>query len=143
MNNWENTLKAPKGISSGGPTKDKKVKPKKGTTIPSGSYQAELDKILEDFSNGKITMKQYMQKKADLEAKYPDVKKSLSQEFLWKEEWILMKAPRMVLDAMEDRPKNYMYNLNKIEKALKRHLDMDKEVIGEALKLLKELKEMK
>ena len=142
MNNWEKVLKEPKGIS-GGPPKKKNVKPKGGTTIPSNSYQAAIDKLLKDYADGKITMEQYLKEKAKLETQFPEMKKSLSLDFLWREEWLLMKAPTMVLDGMEDRPNKYMSNLNKIEKALKRHLDMDKEVIGEALKLLKELKEMK
>ena len=142
MNNWEKVLKEPRGIS-GGPPKDRKKKPRYGTTTPKGSYQDKINELLKDYADGKITMEQYLKEKAKLETQFPDMKKSLSLDFLWREEWLLMKAPTMVLDGMEDRPKKYMSNLNKIEKALKRHLDMDKEVIGEALKLLKELKEMK
>ena len=64
--NWFETLKK-KGIS-GGPPKIPYKKPRRGTTAT--GYEAELEKLLRDWENGKITNDEYEKKKKALKLKY-------------------------------------------------------------------------
>ena len=64
--NWWNIIKA-KGISCG-PPKDRKRKPRRGTTAPKGSYYDKLDQLVKKLTSGKISEEEYKRKKAELEA---------------------------------------------------------------------------
>lgn len=63
--NWFDIIKG-KGIS-GGPPKDKKKKPRYGTTAPKGSYYDKLDQLVKKLTSGKITEAKYKKEKAKLE----------------------------------------------------------------------------
>jgi len=64
--NWWNIIKA--GGIGGGPPKDKKKKPRYGTTTPKGSYQDKMDKLLDRFFSGRITEAKYLEEKEKLQA---------------------------------------------------------------------------
>jgi len=64
--NWWNIIKA-SGIS-GGPPKDRKRKPRYGTTTPKGSYQDKINELIKKLTSGKITEAKYLKEKAKLEA---------------------------------------------------------------------------
>ena len=64
--NWWNIIKA--GGISGGPPKDRKKKPRYGTTAPKGSYYDKIDQLVKKLTSGKITEAEYKEQKAKLEA---------------------------------------------------------------------------
>jgi len=64
--NWWSIIKA-KGIG-GGPPKDRKRKPRRGTTAPKDSYYDKIDQLVKKLTSGRITEAKYIEEKAKLEA---------------------------------------------------------------------------
>jgi hypothetical protein len=64
--NWWNIIKA-KGIGGGAP-KDRKRKPRYGTTTPRGSYYDRLNRLVDDMLRGRITEAEYKSAKERLDA---------------------------------------------------------------------------
>tara|TARA_Y100001972_G_C7552837_1_gene277902 strand:+ start:44 stop:256 length:213 start_codon:yes stop_codon:yes gene_type:complete len=62
---WWNIIKA-RGIG-GGPPKDRKRKPRYGTTTPKGSYYDRLNKLVNRMLSGKISEAEYKKEKEKLE----------------------------------------------------------------------------
>ena len=63
---WFETLK--KGSIGGGRPTPRKITPRRGTTAT--GYEAESEKLLRDWEDGKITNDEYEKKKKALKLKY-------------------------------------------------------------------------
>lgn len=64
--NWFDIIKG-RGIG-GGPPRDRKRKPRRGTTAPKGSYFDKIDQLTKKLTSGRITDAQYREAKAKLDA---------------------------------------------------------------------------
>jgi len=61
-NDCDSIAKSPKGIS-GGPPKDRKRKPRYGTTAPKGSCPDRLEQLVNLLLSGKISEDEYKKRK--------------------------------------------------------------------------------
>ena len=64
--NWFDIIKG-RGIG-GGPPRDRKRKPRRGTTAPKGSYPDKINELIKKLTTGKITEAKYLEEKAKLQA---------------------------------------------------------------------------